>query len=169
MHIYISMTHACMHTYIHIYILTIRMSAAFPKSRAYKFVFVCRIRTENRFLPVSRSFNQESWMNLCVYMCMCMYMSAYVCWILPVSCSFDPEAGMHACMCICMYMSVYVCWVSPKSSKMAHFVFKCNKEDWISLSIASPLYLRSRSRDACIYVYVYVYECVCMLSIASQL
>jgi hypothetical protein len=31
-------------------------------------------------------------------------------------------------VCVCMYVCMYV-----KSSEMAHFVFKCNKEDYLSV------------------------------------
>jgi hypothetical protein len=47
----------------------------------------------------------------------------------------DNEHLASAIFC-CKCLKVNICLLHNKSSKMAHFVFKCNKEDYLSLSIA---------------------------------
>jgi hypothetical protein len=74
----------------------------------------------------------------------------------------------HVCMCVCMGIGEH------KSSKMAHFVFKCNKEDYLSLCMyVGCMYVcmcmdvcESREADfvgmPCLCVCVCVQACICM-------
>ncbi len=47
--------------------------------------------------------------------------------------SGEASTGMYVCICVCMCVCVCL-FVAHKLSKMAHFVLKCNKEDYLSVA-----------------------------------
>ncbi len=66
---------------------------------------------------------------------------------------FDRPENEDSHMYIYIYIFIY------KSSKMAHFVLKCNKEDYLSLSLSLSL---------SIYIYIYIYIHVCILCVGES-
>ncbi len=118
--------------------------------------------------------------NVHVHICMHI-INTYIC--LSETCMCIQIHGIHVCTCrhvwhfiLLQHKAVFECnssfeWILVdsvhKSWKMAHFVFKCNKEDYLSLTLCSiMLFLESVSltnAEAC-----YAWLCCCMRCTTEQ-
>ncbi len=168
--------HGRLYTHTHIYIYTCtyactRLTRLSKGGHVAKFHMICdtdRNLSQNATHNLAWSRLRKAYVCMFMYVCVCMlsiqhtYAPMYF-YVIEIFLRMRIHTYIHAHTHRDRQTDAWSCLVcvTRKLSKMAHFVFKCNKEDYFSMFVSQERVLgRPACERVCVCVYVCVYICV---------